>query len=41
MKYHFQEEGVQKHTLETKGCGNSETIEEVDGVLKMQQDGGA
>ena len=33
MKHHLQE-GVHKHTLEPESCGNSETIEEVDGVPK-------
>ena len=34
MKHHFQEEGVHKNTLEPESCGNSESIEEVDGVPK-------
>ena len=34
LKHHFQEEGVHKHTLEPKSCGNSESIEEIDGVIK-------
>ena len=34
MKHTLQKEGVYQHTLELESCGNSDTIEEVDGVPK-------
>jgi len=30
----LQDAGVQKHTLEPESCGNSESLEEIDGVPK-------
>ena len=34
MKHHLQDAGVQKHTLDPEGCGNSNNLEEIDGVPK-------
>ena len=34
LKHHLQDAGVQKHTLEPKSCGNSNNLEEIDGVPK-------
>jgi len=34
LKHHLQDAGVQKHTLEPESCGNSNSLEEVDGVPK-------
>ena len=31
-KHHSQDVGVQKHTLEPESCGNSDSLEEIDGV---------
>jgi hypothetical protein len=34
LKHHLQDAGVQKHTLEPESCGNSDSLEEIDGVPK-------
>ncbi len=34
LKHHLQDAGVQKHTLEPESCGNSNSLEEIDGVPK-------
>ena len=34
MKHHLQDACVQKHTLEPESCGNSNSLEEIDGVPK-------
>ena len=34
LKHHLQDAGVQKHTLELESCGDSNGLEEIDGVPK-------
>ena len=34
LKHHLQDAGVYKHALELESCGNSDNLEEIDGVPK-------